>query len=249
MKFANHMWRLMAAALLASATIVSAQSENAIQKANAAYRAGDFRAAIESYQAAEKSGVVNAALFYDLGNAFFRAGDFGHAILNYERALALKPQHPEAAANLQMAQDKAHALELRPTWWENAAEHATRNQWTIAAAVGFWLAIFCFAGWSLARRRSLPLILGGLLALVLAVGCGAAAYGLETGRRGHALAIVTEANTQARVATADNASSVLALPAGSEITILSTRGDWIYASLPNDLRGWLPVESAQRVRM
>ncbi len=239
----------MAAALLASATMVSAQSDNAIAKANVAYTAGDFRAAIESYQSAEKAGVVNAALFYDLGNAFFRAGDFGLAILNYERALALKPQHPEAAANLQAVQDKAHALELRPVWWESAAEHATRNQWTIAAAVGFWLAVFCFAGWTLARKRSLPLMLGGLLALGLAAGCGAAVYGLEIGRRGRALAIVTGANIQARVATADNASSVLALPAGSEIKILSTRGDWIYASLPNDSRGWIPVGSARRVRM
>ena len=83
----------------------------------------------------------------------------------------------------------------------------------------------------------------------MAIGCGAAVYGLGIGRRGRALAIVTSANIQARVATADNASSVLALPAGSEIKILSTRGDWIYAFLPNDLRGWIPVGSAQRVRL
>jgi len=61
-------------------------------------------------------------LFYDLGNAYFRTGDFGHAILNYERALALERHHPEATANLQIARDEAHALEL-----QQAGQSATCN--------------------------------------------------------------------------------------------------------------------------
>ena len=56
-------------------------------------------------------------------------------------------------------------------------------------------------------------------------------YASETGRRGRDLAIITGEKIEARVATADSASSVLALPAGSEIKILSTRGDWIYAGV------------------
>jgi hypothetical protein len=47
----------------------------------------------------------------------------------------------------------------------------------------------------------------------------------------------------------DTAKSVLVLPAGSEIKILSERGDWIYAALPNDQRGWIPASAAERVRM
>ena len=54
---------------------------------------------------------------------------------------------------------------------------------------------------------------------------------------------------EARLATADNANTVLALPPGSEIKILSTRGDWIYAALPNHLHGWLPAKSAELVRL
>jgi hypothetical protein len=54
---------------------------------------------------------------------------------------------------------------------------------------------------------------------------------------------------QARLATADTANSVLALPPGSQIKILSTRGDWIYAALPNNLRGWIPATSTEFVRL
>ena len=60
---------------------------------------------------------------------------------------------------------------------------------------------------------------------------------------------MTAKGTDARLATADNAGTVLTLPAGSEIKILSTRGDWLYAALPNDLRGWIPAKNAERVRL
>jgi hypothetical protein len=63
------------------------------------------------------------------------------------------------------------------------------------------------------------------------------------------VAIVTAKNIQARLATAENAGTVLVLPPGSEIKVLSTRGEWIYALLPNELRGWIPAHSAESVRL
>ena len=60
---------------------------------------------------------------------------------------------------------------------------------------------------------------------------------------------MTGKNVQARLATAESAGTVLALPPGSEIKILSTRGNWDYAALPNDLQGWIPSQSAERVRL
>ncbi|HEV3409489.1 MAG TPA: hypothetical protein VG095_04300, partial [Chthoniobacterales bacterium] len=89
-----------------------------------------------------------------------------------------------------------------------------------------------------------------LVVSVLACAAGAAGVYLhETGSAGRALAIVTAPDTEARVATADSAGTVLALPPGSEIKVLSRRGDWLYATLPNDLRGWIPAQNAERVRL
>jgi hypothetical protein len=76
-----------------------------------------------------------------------------------------------------------------------------------------------------------------------------AIWELERGKNAESLAIVTAENADARLATADTANRVLTLPAGSEIQILSERGDWIYAALPNNLRGWMPAKSAERVRL
>jgi tetratricopeptide (TPR) repeat protein len=230
-------------------SLAYAQPDADFTKANQQYAQGRFKEAISSYEALVRAGQWSANLFYDLGNAYFRTGDFGRAILNYERALALERHHPEATANLQIARDEARALELQQSWPERYLQFASVNQYCIAAAIAFWLAIFALVTLIFARRRSATLIAMLIFCLLISALAIYAVYTLERGTNGSALAIVTGTEVQARLATADTANSVLALPPGSEIKILSTRGDWIYAALPNDLRGWLPAKNAEQVRL
>jgi tetratricopeptide (TPR) repeat protein len=244
-------WAGLAAIALGCATVspARADSDSAFAQANQQYSEGHFQEAIKSYESLAASGQGSANLFYDLGNAWFRVGDFGQAILNYERALALDPHHPEAAANLPLVRDEARALELKRNALERYIETGTPAQYSIAASIAFWFALLLAARLFFSRRRSMVLVLLTIFSIVLFAGAVFALYSLETGGRGNALAIVTGKEIVARVATADNASSVLALPPGSEIKVLSQRGDWLYAGLPNDLRGWIPATGAQRVRM
>ena len=233
---------------LLAATATGAEND-AFATGNREYAAGRFKEAAELYETAVASGETSATVFYNLGNARYRSGDLARAILNYERALALEPRHPEAAANLQLARDKARALELRANWWEGITNRATMTHYVVTAAIGFWVAVFAGAALLLRSRRSATLIAICVLALLtcaLGVSC---AYTLETGSRGRGLAIIVGKQVDARLATADNANAVLTLPPGSEIKILSTRGDWIYAALPNELRGWIPAQAAERVRL
>src|SRR5712691_5328477 len=120
-----------------------AQSDAEFAKANENYAAGHFQEAVNGYETLIRSGEWSANLFYNLGNAYFRVGDFGHAILNYERALALDRHHPEADANLRIVRDEARALELTPTLVERYLKFANVNQYSVVAAVAFWLGMFC----------------------------------------------------------------------------------------------------------
>ena len=226
-----------------------AQSDAQFTKANQEFAQGHFKEAIAGYEALIRSGQWSANVFYDLGNAYFRTGDFGRAILNYERALALEQHHPEATANLQIARDEAHALEIQPSSLERYLQFASLNQYSIAAATAFWLAIFAMFALIFKQRRSARAIAVSICCLLVLVVAVYAIFTLERGSKGQALAVVTGKDVQARLATADTANSVLALPAGSEIKVLSTRGDWIYAALPNNLRGWIPAKNAERVRL
>jgi len=232
-----------------SAASSFAQADGDFTKANQEYAQGHFTEAISGYEALVRAGQWSANLFYDLGNAYFRTGDFGHAILNYERALALERHHPEATANLQIARDEAHALELQQSWPERYFQFASVNQYSIAAAIAFWFAVFAMVMLVFRRRRSATLVATLMFCLLVSAVAIYAAYTLERGSNGSALAIVTGKNVQARLATADTANSVLALPSGSEVKILNTRGDWIYAALPNNLSGWIPAKDAQQVRL
>src|SRR5205814_10438938 len=213
----------------------SALAQTDFEKANQEYAQGRFKEAIAGYETLVRSGPLSTNLFYDLGNAYFRTGDFGRAILNYERALALEQHHPEAAANLQLARDEARALEIQPGRAERYLHFASVNQYGITATVAFWIAVFCLTALIFARRRSAMLIFVSVCCLLALAISAFAIYTLDLGTKGQALAIVTGKDVQARLATADTAKSVLALPPGSEIKILSTRGDWTYAALPNDL--------------
>src|ERR1700676_4372195 len=118
-----------------------AQANTQFAKANEEYAAGHFQEAIDGYETLARSGQWSATLLYDLGNAYFRTSDFGRAILNYERALALEPRHPEADANLRIARDEAHALELAVNAPERSLQLMTLNQYTIAVAIAFWIGI------------------------------------------------------------------------------------------------------------
>ena len=226
-----------------------AQPDSQFTKANQDFSQGHFKEAISSYEALVRAGQWNANLFYDLGNAYFRTGDFGRSILNYERALALDKHHPEAMANLQIARDEARALELQPIRLERYLQFASANQYSAVAAVAFWLGIFGLIALIFARRRSAALITLSIACLLMCAIAVWAIYTLEHGSKGPGLAIVTGNDVQARLATADTANSVLALAPGSEIKILSTRGDWMYAALPNDARGWIQAKNAEQVRL
>jgi tetratricopeptide (TPR) repeat protein len=249
-RFARFRLRMLMVLLCAFFSLTAfGQSDAEFAKANQEYAQGHFKEAIAGYEALVRAGQWNANLFYDLGNAYFRTRDFGRAILNYERALALDQHHPEATANLQIARDESRALELQPTRLERYLQFANVNQYSIAAAVALWLGIFGIVALIFARRRSAALMSLSILCLLVCALAVWAIHTLDYGSKGRALAIVTGNDVQARLATADTANSVLALPPGSEIKILSTRGDWIYAALPNDLRGWIQTKNAEQVRL
>jgi len=232
-----------------ASSIPSAQATAQFAKANQEYASGDFNAAVNDYEELVRAGQDTPNLFYNLGNAYFRKKDFGRSILNYERALALDPRHPEAQANLRIARDEARALELTPTKVQRWLGIAGANQYAVAAAITFWVCLFAFVALIFSRRLLSGLIALSILSLSIFAITIFAVRELGRGKNGGSLAIVTVQSADARLATADNTNRVLTLPAGSEIQILSQRGDWIYAALPNDLRGWIAAKSAEQVRL
>ena len=243
-----HIGCLLAIMLIGAAPCF-AQTTDHFAQGNQEFAQGKFKEAVSSYDTLVRSGDFSANLFYNLGNAHFRLEDFAAAILNYERARALEPRHPEVLANLRIARDEARALELPSGWAERLLRFGDLNQYTAAASILLWMGAFILVARIFARRRSAGLVALGFLTLVLSVSLGVAILFIDRGNTGRSLAIVIKRETSARLATADNAGTVLALPAGSEVRVIRRRGDWVYAALPNNLMGWIPAASLEVVRL
>ena len=212
---------------------------------NQVYEQGNFAEAKRDYEKLVESGGGSANVFYNLGNIDYRLGALGPAVLNYERTLALNPHHPEAQANLKLLREKGGAKLLPHSQTRRLASQFTANTWTIIAAVAGWMAIL---GWVLfVARPTARFSMGalGLCGLVVAVGT---VLILRNIAKDQALGIITAAQTEARLAPAVSAGVAEALPAGSQVRVLSERGEWVYCELPNAGRGWIPVGEVERVR-
>ena len=86
---------------------VFAQAQDAqqlFQQGNEAYKAGEFKKALDIYKSIEKNGEVSPELNYNIGNSYFRLNKVGYAILNYEKALKQDPAFEDAQINLSRAQ-------------------------------------------------------------------------------------------------------------------------------------------------
>lgn len=214
--------------------------------ANQAYDQGKFAEAKNGYEKLIESGAGSANVYYDLGNADFRIGSAGRAILNYERALALSPRHPEALANLKLLREQNGAKLLPISWNSRLAHLLTVDIWTILTAVTGWIVLFGFV-LLVTSRRSENFGLW-ILTLFSAVLCAVAGVSLWSISKDQALAVITAKQTEARLAPAESAGVAAPLTAGSQVRVLSERGEWIYCELPDLGRGWIPEGAVERVR-
>ena len=233
---------LSVALLLGVATTpASAGAEGDFAIANRAFAEGDFASALRSYQRTLSEELYANALC-NLGNACFRLGKLGPAALIYERALALEPRHPDAAANLKLTRDKSGARVLDQPWWEIALLWLHPGTATAVALGAAW--VFMLLGTSMVWRKKRG---GGrrccALGVLLAAGYAAAVY-WEHSRR-EEVAIVVAERAVVRSEPAEHSAAGAPVPAGSEVRVLGEHGGWTYCVLSDGQRGWLPAAAIE----
>jgi tetratricopeptide (TPR) repeat protein len=244
-KVESRMIRMMIVLLLlalGSFRAVAGEWENA----NQAFDQGKFAEAKGAYEKLIEGGAGGANLYYNLANADFRLGAAGLAMLNYERALALHPRHPEAQANLKLLREQNGSRLLPISWNARLAAFLSPNAWIILATVSGWVVLFGLV--LIITSRSEDKFNLWTLSLTSIAVCAVALICARNVSRGQALAVITAKQTEARLAPAQSAGVAEALPAGSQVRVLSERGEWIYCELPGQGRGWIPEGAVERVR-
>lgn len=163
-------------ALMIAAPAAAGVSENARSfiEGGKRYDAGDYRGAMERFEAIADSGVVNGKLFYNLANACFKEGELGRAILWYERAAKLLPRDPDLAFNHAYAtsfvkdrkEESSGAIAAIIFFWKDWLSERAVKASAIALNFLFW-GILAIALFLKNRSLKLPAILVLLPAMVL----------------------------------------------------------------------------------
>ena len=231
---------------LVFAMVVSHAFAGEFETANQCYDQERFAEAKQRYEQLVARGEWGANLFYNLGNTEFRLGSSGRAILNYERALALEAGHPEARANLGLLRDRSGSRVRAERWPDLILPKRATTTMTLLAMVGGWAAVFCVAFAVTGHGRATGLWWGAVGSL-LVVGVAASALWWSHGEQAQAIVVAEKA--EARLAPTDTAAVAELLPAGSEVRVLSERGQWTYCELPGKSRGWLNTRSIERVKL
>jgi tetratricopeptide (TPR) repeat protein len=221
---------------------------------NAAYERGDFAAAEEAYDLAEKAGAADARLFYNRANVLFRLNKLGLSILYYEKARKLAPTDADILHNLNFA--SARVADKIP---EPPANILTRTLWEVHASYsprgGIWIGFALFAGGFLLLAGSLFLpALGRAVALTAA----AVAFGLlllfspsliyKLGQHGTTVrAVVIQPVADLHSGPGESYELLFRAHEGTVFTIVSRQGDWIAVKLPDGRGGFVKASKVGEV--
>ncbi len=212
---------------------------------NESYDAGQFASARNAYQRVIARGEWSANVFYNLANAEFRLGEKGLAALNYERALALEPSHPEAAANLRLVQEQSGAHLPEKLWFDALFPRVAADVIAVLGVAAATIALACAV--AMLMRGASGILGTGLFVGVLVAGWSGVALWRDW--RAETVAVIVAKQVEARLAPADRAGVAEALPAGSRVRVRSERGEWTYCELPGKGLGWLPAGTLEKIRI
>ena len=227
--------------------------QSALAESDRARRTAAFARAETLFAEVAAAHPHSPELLTDWGNAALGAQELGKAAVAYLRALDLDPRLERARRNLDWVRAAMPDWLPRPRpgamstllFWHHALSLTER---LVGGAAGFALALLLWAPWSLppGRRRLLRMLAFIPAAVWLAL-TASALLGHDTVSNA---AVLVADSVPLRSADSAGAPAVLpqALPAGAELTLAATRGDWSRVCLADGSCGWLPSGMVVRVR-
>jgi len=231
---------------------------------NAAFRDGDFSAAIRAYEEALESGAADARVYYNLGNAYYRTGNIGKAVLSYERARFISPRDKDIFNNLDFVRKTGVDIVEKSDAKDGVVGDVYRNtplglffgvlekisfrEFAWAAAIFTILgALFLFIALIVKRRiqktlKILAVIAWSIALLILVPYTFKRTHIWETDR-----AIVIAPKVEIRSAPSESSQLKYTFHEGMEVAVKEVRGEFARVILRNGEDGWLMLDRIERV--
>lgn len=223
------------------------------KQGNEAYKAGEFKKALELYSSIEEAGETSAELNYNMGNCYFRLNKVGHAILNYEKALKQDPALEEAQINLSRAEtltvDKIEQLPLPGIIrvYKGFLNLLNTEGWALVS-LGFVLAFFVvvllinFSKNSILRKS---LFLVNSINLLLVLLTLIFAY---SSRHYHKDELVlVKDNAYIKSEPTKSGQDLFILHEGTKVQLKQENNAWIQIKLSDGLIGWVEKGAFKKI--
>ncbi len=247
--------RKAAVAVFVSATLglgTPARADVASQ-ALEAYEAAKYDDALKLWLEAGTYEKLSADTLYNIGNACYRSGSPGYAALYYRRALVRDSGHQEARQNLRFIERKYGSISIQRPEYQYSIARLPLSTWQAICWTGLWicgLALLVFpATRPTARLRVAAvgaLVLGPVLISAGVLGWRYFPNDAEFAPVARQAVIITE-KVALHTDAARTAPEVIDAPPGSLCEIISESGRWAYVAFATKTRGWVPMESIEKV--
>ena len=218
-------------------------------RANTAYKAGDYDAALRLYEDITEKGYVSAAVFYNVGNCMMKKNQLGAALVWYERALRLAPRDADLRANWLYARSMIKNPELSaPTQWTDRMfvhlDHFAEDEiimvlCLLLSAISLLILAGLFWGWRF--RKTIFLIV--ILSLIFIFHVFAFFAKIEN-LSGRAILL---SSVEVKYEPEDSATTHFMGYEGWKVRILKESSGWVKIERPDGLAGWVAKDRLQRI--
>lgn len=225
------------------------------QEANKAYKAEQYKEAIQKYESILSTGNYSKELYYNLGNSYYQEKQIASSILHFERALKISPYNKDVQYNLSIAKlELADDIEVLPpfflaAWWKNIHQLTSSTSWAILSILMMIIGVAGLIMWLIGQDRSQKKrgFIGGisLIALSLLFLGLAFSQSVEENNSGEAIIMTQEINLQS--APESQSNTILQLHEGTKVTILDQIGDWYKVLIANGEQGWIEKNTIEKI--
>jgi tetratricopeptide (TPR) repeat protein len=240
-------------AILFTATVFA--QADLLQKANELYTKEQFKQSIDVYNQILMTNMESPEVYFNLGNAYYKTGQYTLAILNYERAKLLAPDDEDINFNLQVANQKVvDSIQELPgifivRWWNSLVNSQTTDSWAILSIISFVVFLTMLGFYFFARTSEVKRITfwSGCFLIVFAVFSWSFAARQKSRLVNHSEAIVMQPTVTVKSSPSEKGTNLFVVHEGLKVKITDKLGDWVEIKLADGNKGWLLLESIERI--
>lgn len=251
MQLRNFIWFVL---WLGFSAFCIAQPENNFEKANIAYRNGDYKSAAKTYESILADGKYSVDLYFNLGNTYYKLDSLGPSIYYYEKGLQLEPKNKNIQNNLKYAQ-QATVDEIVSTpqnkitkIFENTVEGLSSNAWAILAIVASAFAAGLFLMYYFTQKPSLKrmwFIVSMFFIVSIFFSLMMSYFGMKLEETN--FAIVWEKEIEVRDGPTTNSTHIYYLHEGTKVAITYEEDNWVRIELADGNEGWVQTQDIKKL--